>query len=88
MPSAITHRRSCAVQSAAPRVVRMTCSSHGLALGLSKTHCLLPRVAPHYPSLSATRQFTMVLGAFAPQRSDERTLFADSRLNGTLNSNF
>src|SRR5260370_36484826 len=46
-----THRRSLAVQSVAPRVARMTCSSHGLALGLIKTHCLLPRVAPHYPSL-------------------------------------
>src|SRR6266550_1091540 len=31
-----THRRWRAVQSAAPRADRMTCSSHGLALGLIK----------------------------------------------------
>src|SRR5260221_5617434 len=35
-----THRRWRAVQSAAPRADRMTCSSHGLALGLIKTRCL------------------------------------------------
>src|SRR6476660_3439523 len=35
-----THRRWLAVQSAAPRADRMTCSSHGLALGLIKTRCL------------------------------------------------
>src|SRR4029077_18646387 len=35
-----THRRWLAVQSAGPRADRMTCSSHGLALGLIKTRCL------------------------------------------------
>ncbi len=35
-----THRRWRAVQSAAPRADRMTCSSHGLALGLIKTRRL------------------------------------------------
>src|SRR5262249_61180363 len=36
MAAANTHRRSRAVQSALPRDERMTCSSHGLALGLIK----------------------------------------------------
>jgi hypothetical protein len=35
-----THPCSCAVQSAALRADRMTCSSHGLALGLIKTRYL------------------------------------------------
>src|SRR6516165_11568837 len=40
MAAANTHRRSRVVQSTVPRDDRMTCSSHGLALGLIKTRCL------------------------------------------------
>src|ERR1700730_19137123 len=40
MAATNTHRRSRAVRSAVPRVDRMACSSHGLALGLIKTRRL------------------------------------------------
>src|SRR5215469_6543733 len=40
MAAANTHRLSRVVLSTVPRDDRMTCSSHGLALGLIKTRCL------------------------------------------------
>src|SRR5262245_13471979 len=55
-----THRRWRAVQSAAPRADRMTCSAHGLALGLIKTR-RLPVQSLHLTILlERTVQLTMV----------------------------
>src|SRR5262245_18074288 len=55
-----THRCWRAVQSAAPRADRMTCSSHGLALGLIKTR-RLPGQSLHLTILlERSVQLTMV----------------------------
>src|SRR5215475_4251868 len=70
MVAANTHRRWRAVQSAAPRADRMTCSSHGLALGLIKTR-RLPVQSLHLTILlERTVQITMVHAAI--QASDGR----------------
>jgi hypothetical protein len=65
-----THRRWLAVQSAAPRADRMTCSSHGLALGLIKTRCL-PIQSLTSPSCSK-EAFSLPWSHAAKQASDGR----------------
>ena len=65
-----THRRWLAVQSAAPRADRMTCSSHGLALGLIKTRCL-PVQSLHLTIL-LERSVSLPWSHAAKQASDGR----------------
>src|SRR5215467_4558769 len=64
MAAANTHRRSRLVQSTVPRDDRMTCSSHGLALGLIKTRCLREAAQdPEPPARGSPRDLAIGIDA-------------------------